>query len=324
MNNLTLNPDRIKIAVDAMGGDFAPQEVIKGAVEASRQDNIEVILVGPSELLQKELNQYDLGTATITVCEASETIGMDEDPVRAIRRKKHSSIIVGINLVKTAQASAFVSGGSTGAITAAALLTLGRKKGISRPALGIVYQSPGGSVLLLDVGANSDCKPQHLLQFAEMGTVYMSKIHQIVSPKIGLISTGEESTKGNNLARSTHDLLLKSDLNFVGNVEGQDIPTTTAHILVTDGFTGNIVIKLSEGWVATFAAMSKKAAGNPPANQDTEKSIQNQTALGGAILFGVKGNVIITHGKSDSTAIRRAVQLAEKMVAQKVTEAIGH
>jgi len=191
---MTQRATTAKIAVDAMGGDFAPQAVVKGAVEAAHEFDIEVVLVGPAEIVQKELSQYDLNGARISTQPAEEVIGMDEDPVRAIRQKRDSSIVVGMNLVKKHKVSAFVSGGSTGAVTAAALLTLGRKKGISRPALGITFDSLAGPVLLMDVGANSDCKPQNLLQFAQMGNVYMQKIYNVTQPKIGILSTGEEDT----------------------------------------------------------------------------------------------------------------------------------
>ena len=315
--------DTIRIAVDAMGGDYAPHEVVRGAVEAARERDIEVVLVGQQETVQKELSQCNLAGAKVGICQAEETVSMDEDPVRAIRQKQNSSITVGINLVKVGQASAFVSGGSTGAVAAAALLMLGRKKGISRPALGVVFDSPSGPVLLLDVGANADCKPKYLLQFAQMGSIYMSKIHSIASPRIGLLSNGEEETKGNKLARATHQLLAKSGLNFIGNVEGQELPKGSADVVVTDGFTGNVVIKLSEGLGQVFAELSKQAVDNNPHFGEAEKRILNYTALGGALLLGVKGNVIITHGKSDAGAIKQAVRLAAQMVEQRVAEAIG-
>ncbi|MBT4511424.1 MAG: phosphate acyltransferase PlsX [Chloroflexi bacterium] len=318
---MTQNINPVKIAVDAMGGDYAPQQVIKGAVEAARDFDIEVVLVGPRETVQAELNQYDLNGIKLSIHPAEEVIGMDEDPVRAIRRKQDSSIVVGMNLIKKQQASAFVSGGSTGAVAAAALLTLGRKKGISRPALGITFDSLGGPVLLMDVGANSDCKPQNLLQFAQMGNVYMQKIYALPTPRIGLLSTGEEETKGNKLTLDSHHLLAKSNLNFIGNVEGQDLPKGGADVVVTDGFTGNVVIKLSEG-LAEVLSMVFKQAGNGGASlgQATGR-ILNHTP--GALLLGVKGNVVITHGKSDADTIKSSIHVAERMVEERVMEAIG-
>ncbi|MCD5412972.1 MAG: phosphate acyltransferase PlsX [Dehalococcoidia bacterium] len=313
----------IRVVVDAMGGDYAPREIVRGAVEGARGHNVEVVLVGRREAVEKELSDYDLDGARINTCWAEETVGMDEDPVRAVRRKPNSSIAVGIKLVKSGQASAFVSGGSTGAVATAALLSLGKKKGVSRPALGIVFGSPSGPVLFLDVGANSDCKPRHLLQFAEMGNVYMKRIFDISEPRIGLLSNGEEETKGNKLARAAYQLLAKSELNFLGNVEGHDLPKGKTDVVVTDGFTGNVVVKLSEGLGEVFAELSKQAVDNNPIFREAEKQILNYTALGGAFLLGVKGNVIITHGKSDAGAMKRAIRLAERMVEQQVAEAIG-
>ena len=313
----------IRVVVDAMGGDYAPREIVRGAVEGARGHNIEVVLVGRREAVEKELSDYDLDGARINTCWAEETVGMDEDPVRAVRRKPNSSIAVGIKLVKSGEASAFVSGGSTGAVATTALLSLGKKKGISRPALGIIISSPSGPVLFLDVGANSDCKPKHLLQFAEMGNVYMKRIFDISEPRIGLLSNGEEEIKGNKLARAAYQLLAKSELNFLGNVEGHDLPKGKTDVVVTDGFTGNVVIKLSEGLGEVFAELSKQAVDNNPIFREAERRILNYTALGGAFLLGVKGNVIITHGKSDAGAMKQAIRLAERMVEQQVADAIG-
>ncbi len=309
-----------KIAVDAMGGDYAPHEVIKGAVEASREfGNLEIVLVGPRETIEKELRQYPTDGLKITTISAEEVVAMDEDPVRAIRRKPNSSIVVGINLVKNREAQAFVSGGSTGAVAAASLLILGRQKRIARPALGAMFESPKGPAMLLDVGANADCKPQNLLQFAQMGSAYMHRIHGIENPRVGLLSSGEESTKGNKLTRTAHLLLAKSSLNFIGNVEGRDIPVGAADVVVTDGFTGNVVIKLAEGLAAMLSEFLKNSHSGSSLLKD--KRLLNHTA--GAMLLGVDGNVIITHGKSDSAMIKYSIQLAGRMIEQKVTEAIA-
>jgi len=311
----------LKIAVDAMGGDYAPREVVKGAVEVARELSSEIVLVGPPDILHKELGQYDLKGTRISTHAAQEVITMDEDPVRAIRRKQDSSIVVGMNLVKSGAVSAFVSGGSTGAVTAAALLILGRKKGIKRPALAINFESPNGPVLLLDVGANADCKPQHLVQFAEMGNVYMHKVFNITTPRVGLLSSGEEETKGNKLARSTYPLLVKSDLKFAGNVEGQDLIRGGADVVVTDGFTGNVVIKLSEGLGSVLSEIFNQSTDKASIMKKAKGRILNHTP--GALLLGVKGNVVITHGKSDASAIQQTIHVAEQMVTQKVLEAIG-
>ncbi len=311
-----------RIVVDAMGGDYAPHEVVKGAMEAAREFGVEVILVGQQEMVNKELEQYDIGDISVSLYPATEVIGMNDDPVRAIRRKKDSSIVVGMNLVKEGKAAAFVSGGSTGAVTAGASLILGRKKPISRPALGITFESLGGPVLLLDVGANADCNPKNLVQFAEMGSIYMQKIYGILEPRVGLLSSGEEHFKGNELARSTYPLLAKDGLNFVGNVEGQDIPKGGMDIIVTDGFTGNVVIKLGEGLGEVLMMLSENSGNGESLIKAAKKRVLNHTA--GALLLGVNGNVIITHGKSDSEAIAHSIRLAEQMIEQGVTEAIGN
>jgi len=311
-----------RIVVDAMGGDYAPHEVVKGAVESSTKFGIEVILVGQPEAIQGELSRYTYDSTRLRVHPAEETIGMDEDPIRAIRRKKNSSIVVGMNLVKEGEAAAFVSGGSTGAVTAGASLLLGRKKHISRPALGVTFDSLNGPVMLLDVGANADCKPHHLVQFAEMGNIYMGKIFNIANPRIGLLSTGEEDFKGNKLTSSTHALLAKADINFVGNVEGQDIPKGGADIIVTDGFTGNVVIKLAEGMGEVLMRLAGGSKNGHSVIEAAKTRVLNHTA--GALLLGVNGNVIITHGKSNADAITYSIYLAEQMIEQGVTEAIGN
>lgn len=320
---MTKQSDKTKanrIVVDAMGGDYAPQEVVKGAVEAAQEFGVEVILVGQEEAVQRELDKYDCSDTYISIHSASEVIVMHEDPVRAIRKKKDSSIVVGLDLVKQGTAAAFVSGGSTGAVTAGSLLILGRKKGISRPALGITFESLDGPTMFMDVGANSECKPQNLVQFAEMGNIYMNKIHNIPKPRIGLLSTGEEETKGNKLALASYKLLSKSDLNFVGNREGHDIPLGGADVVVTDGFTGNVVIKLSEGLVAALKSkLSPEKSASPMAGSNGH--ILNHTP--GALLLGVAGNVVVTHGKSDSWTIKQSIYVAERMIEEGVSEAIG-
>ncbi len=314
-------PKANKIVVDAMGGDYAPQEVVKGAVEAAREFGIEVILVGQQEAVQQELSQYNLKDIRVSLHPASELIGMHEDPVKAVRGKKDSSIVVGLNLVKEGKAAAFVSGGSTGAVTAGSLLMLGRKKGISRPALCITFESLDGPTMFMDVGANSDCKPQNLLQFAEMGNVYMQKIFNLPQPRVGLLSTGEETTKGNKLALASYNLLAKSNLNFVGNVEGHGLPLGGADVVVTDGFTGNVVIKLSEGLVAALSILSQQEGKDDSSLGKSNGHILNHTP--GALLLGVKGNVVVTHGRSDAWTIKKSIHVAERMVEEGVLEAIG-
>ncbi|MDD5094212.1 MAG: phosphate acyltransferase PlsX [Dehalococcoidia bacterium] len=310
-----------RIVVDAMGGDYAPREIVKGAVEAARELNAELVLVGQQEAIQNELSHYDLEGARISIHPAEDVIGMDEDPVRAIRRKPNSSIVAGMNLIKNGQADAFLSGGSTGAITAAGLLILGMKKNIKRPALAIVFESPAGPVLFLDVGANADCKPQHLVHFAQMGNIFMQKIFNVPTPRIGLLSTGEEATKGNKVARSTHATLAKGQLNFIGNVEGRGLIQGNADVVVTDGFTGNVVIKLFEGLGELLSKSAKQSSDNESIPAQTKGPILNYAP--GALLLGVNGNVIKTHGRSDSIMLKQAIRVAERMVRQRILETIG-
>ncbi|MFA4835789.1 MAG: phosphate acyltransferase PlsX [Dehalococcoidia bacterium] len=311
----------IRIAVDAMGGDWAPREVVKGAVEAAHEINAEIVLVGQQEIIEKELIHYNLDGIKLTIHQAEDTINMDDDPVRAIRRKPDSSIVVGMNLVKSGAATAFVSGGSTGAVTAAALLILGRKKHIERPALAITFESTNGPVLFLDVGANADCKPEHLVQFAQMGNVYMQKIFNIAEPRIGLLSNGEEAKKGHKLARSAYPLLEKTGLNFIGNIEGHGFLKGSADVVVTDGFTGNVVIKLCEGFGEVFADIIGQSSNGNTIRTKAKGRVLNHTP--GALLLGVNGNVVKTHGSSDSTAINQTIHVAERMIKQKVLETIG-
>ncbi len=313
----------MRIAVDAMGGDYAPHEIIKGVVEELPEHKFEIVLVGQPEAVERELSRYNLDGSRISIFQAEEIIGMGEQPVQAIRRKRNSSIVVGLELVKNGQASAFVSAGSTGAITTAALLTLGKNEWISRPALGIIFNSPSGPVLFLDVGANPDCKPKHLLQFAQMGDIYMRTIFQIPKPRIGLLSNGEEEIKGNKLVRAAYQLLAKSELNFIGNIEGQELPKGKADVVVTDGFTGNVVIKLGEGLAEVFAELSRQGMEDSLLLKEVQRRILDYTALGGALLLGIKGNVIIAHGRSDAKAIRQAIRLAEQVVEQRAAEALG-
>jgi len=313
--------ETLRIAVDAMGGDYAPREIVKGAVEAAHELGAEVVLVGQEETIQNELVHYSLDGAKLSIHPAEEIINMDEDPVRAIRRKKDSSIVVGMNLVKSRQVAAFVSGGSTGAITAAGSLILGTKKHISRPALAITFESPAGPVLFLDVGANSDCKPEYLMQFAQMGNIYMQKIFNITDPRIGLLSTGEEAIKGHKLARDAYPLLEKSKLNFIGNVEGHDFIKGSADVVVTDGFTGNVVIKLCEGLGEVLRDLIGQSSNGNSLNTKAKGRILNHTP--GALLLGVNGNVVKTHGKSNSVAIKQTINVAKQMVEQRVLETIG-
>lgn len=323
---------RIRIALDAMGGDHAPQEIVKGAVAAAQDAELEVVLMGPESTLQKELAKSGYAGSGISIINADEVIEMGDPPVWAIKNKRDSSIVVGIDLLKSEEVSAFVSAGNTGAVVTAATLTLGKKKGVSRPALGAVFPFPAGPILCLDIGANAECKPEMLVQFAHMGSIYMEKIFKIAKPRIGLLSNGEEETKGSPSVQKAHKLLKKAKVNFIGNVEGRDLSRGIADVLVTDGFTGNVLLKMGEGLGEMLLHSLKVAVdGNPKLNEaagllaPTLHSVirtLDYTEYGGALLLGVDGIVIVAHGRSNSLAIKNAVVTAKMAIAMEVGEAM--
>ncbi|MDY6917150.1 MAG: phosphate acyltransferase PlsX [Chloroflexota bacterium] len=319
----------MRIALDAMGGDHAPREVVRGAVDAVRERGAKVILVGRNGVVESELRSFNVN---LPVVDASEVVGFDETPTKAVRSKHDSSIVVGMNLLKNGEASAFVSAGNSGAVVTAALLTLGGVAGIDRPALSFLFPPPWPQVLFLDVGANVDCRPRQLLQFARMGSVYMERLFGIERPRIGLLANGEEDSKGNRLVREGHRLLAESGLNFVGNVEGRDIVTGVVDVVVTDGFTGNVVLKANEG-ISEFMLLSlrQKLASRlyfkiaafflEPALRSFTRKLE-YSEYGGAPLIGVNGNVIVAHGRSEATAIKNAIFIAQQSVERGVVQAI--
>jgi glycerol-3-phosphate acyltransferase PlsX len=316
----------MRIALDAMGGDRAPGEIVKGAIEGARENGVEVVLVGPTGIVRAELEKHAPLGPGLEMVEAPEVVRMDEAPAMAVRQKKHSSLVVGMRLVKAGEASAFISAGNSGAVMAAALLILGLEEGVERPALATAFPTPAGPVLFLDVGANTDCKPSYLLQFAHMGNSYMKKVFGIANPRISLLSNGEEEIKGNQLVREAHALLKTSGLNFVGNIEGKDVAHGVADVVVTDGFTGNVMVKVTEGVYEMLAAVLEQEAARGahmalaislfrPLLQTVAKRL-DYTQYGGAPLLGIRGNVIIGHGRSDARAIKSALRMAKTMVEQ--------
>jgi glycerol-3-phosphate acyltransferase PlsX len=320
------------IAVDAAGGEYAPYEIVKGAIKAAQEYDVDIALVGNKTMLHVMTSRYSK-KLDISIIEASQVIGTHESPIKAIRNKPNSSIVVGINLLKDSHASAFVSAGSTGAVLAAALFNLGKIEGIERPALcSLLDITPAEPVLLIDAGANSECRPSHLVQFARLGAIYCEQIIGISPPRIGLLSNGEEETKGNRLVQETHQLLKTTNLNFIGNIEGQDIPNRKSDVIVTDGFTGNIALKTIEGMGDTFVT-SLRQVGHI---FSSAYHLQGRTLLrnlrlakgvdyreyGGACLLGVKGNVIVTHGRSQAKAIKNAIVLAKQTAERSITERI--
>ena len=324
----------MRIVVDAMGGDRAPAAVVGGAVQAARELSLEIILVGQPGPVQAELERYDTSGLPLTLRQASQVIEMHEHPAAAVKAKKDSSMLVGMDLIKRHEADAFFTAGNSGGALAAALFRLGRIRGIRRPALSTVFpsQTPQGYCFLLDIGANADCKPEYLLQFAIMGSIYAERVLGIPNPRVAIVSNGEEEGKGNQLVQETVPLLKSSAINFVGNAEGKDIMLGVADVVVTDGFTGNVIIKLAQG-VSKFlldllkeeitsSSVSKMGAMLAKPAFAAVKSRLDYREYGGAPLLGVDGVVIAGHGRSDAVAIRNGIGVAAQTVENKVLDAI--
>lgn len=315
----------MRIAVDAMGGDHAPKEIIEGSLQALNLSNdLHIILVGQEEEIKKYLPN-NITPARVSIVHCTEVIAMDDHPATAYRKKKDASITVATRLVKEGKADAIVSAGSTGAQMVAALFGLGRIEDIDRPAIGTIFPTLLGPKLLLDAGANTDCRPENLVQFARMGRVYVQQILGIEDPKLALISNGEEPTKGNELTIKTHELLKDSTgLNFVGNIEGRDVLSGKYDVMVCDGFVGNTILKVLEGTASTIFTLLKEEV-----NKSTRSKIgallmipalkglkrrMDYSAYGGAPLLGVKGVSIICHGSSKAPAIMNAVRVGMECV----------
>ncbi|MBI2321593.1 MAG: phosphate acyltransferase PlsX [Chloroflexi bacterium] len=325
--------DGLPVALDAMGGDHAPREVLLGAAEARRRWGIPVALVGPGDTIRQAAREAGINLAALALVEAPSVVGMAEHPVQAVRAKPDSSLVVGLRLVKEGRAAAFVTAGNTGAAMAAALFELGRIAGVARPALAIVYPALRQPVLLLDVGANAECRPQHLVQFAQMGVAYAESALRRERPRVALLSNGEEPTKGSQLVLEAHRLLAASDLNFAGNVEGRHIPLGEADVVVTDGFVGNVVIKLSEGLAETLVRMLREEALRGwvsrlgallmlPALRRMRRRVSYEE-YGGSPLLGVNGVVIVAHGRSRAWAIANAVRVAHEAATGALVERLS-
>jgi len=322
------------IAVDAAGGEYAPREIIKGAVKAAQDYEVGIALVGRKDILYVQASRY-LRKLDITIIDASQVIQAHESPIEAISSKPDSSIVVGINLVRDGIASAFVSAGNTGAVLVLALLNLGKIEAIHRPAIGtIININITTPFLLIDSGANANCRPDHLVQFAQLGSIYAQEVLDVTSPRVALLNNGEEATKGNRLVQQSHNLLKKTSLNFIGNIEAQNISKGMADVVVTDGFTGNIVLKTVEGLGDTFlklrnvgqvfsnaAHMQSRAMLLDVGIGSLVKRIDYRES-GGACLLGVDGDVIIAHGRSQAKAIRNAIGLAKQNVDRGVRQMI--
>lgn len=327
----------IIIAVDAMGGDLAPVETVKGCVQALENENIRLVLVGRESEITAELEKYSYDKDRLSVADAPEVIGNDESPTAAIKQKKNSSIVVGLNMLKNGEAGAFLSAGSTGALLTGATVIAGRIKGVKRPALATVFPNTKGYTFLIDVGANVDAKPEYLVQFAKMGSVYMENIMGVENPRVGLVNIGAEKEKGNELVKAAYTLLEKAEVNFIGNVEARDIPLGAVDVAVCDAFVGNVILKYSEGLSKGILSMLKEelmattvskigAALSKGAFASLKKRF-DYTEVGGAPFLGVNGLVVKAHGSSNAKAFKNAINqcsyFIEKDIVKKIEEKIS-
>jgi glycerol-3-phosphate acyltransferase PlsX len=323
----------MKIAIDAMGGDNAPQAIVAGSVQAAQELSVGIILVGIEQLVRQELDKHPSAKALpLEIRNATEVVDMHDSPATVFRRKKDSSIRVANELVKSGEASAVISAGHTGAAMSTSLFVLGRIEGVERPAIATFMPTITGTSILLDMGANVDCKPNHLLQFAVMGDVYAKYLLKNPNPRVGLLSIGEEETKGNELTKEAFKLLTETSLNFIGNVEGRDVMSGKADVIVCDGFIGNVVLKVSEAVAEAIGMFLRK---------DIEKSLISKLGYllmspafnslrrrvdyaeyGGAPLIGINGISIISHGRSSDQAIKNAIRVAAELATSEVNKHI--
>ena len=327
-----------KVALDAMGGDNAPTEIVKGAVDViSKRDDIKVYLIGQEDVVAKELSKYSFPKERIDIVDAPEVIEMAEPPVEAIRKKKQSSIVVGMNMVKNREADAFISAGSSGAVLVGGQVIVGRIKGIQRPPLAPLIPTEKGVSLLIDFGANVDARAEHLVQFAKMGSIYMEHVVGIKNPRVAIVNIGAEDEKGNALVKETLPMLRECEtINFVGSIEARDIPKGDVDVIVCEAFVGNVILKLYEGLSSTLIGVIKKglmstlkskigAALALPALKKTLKAF-DATEYGGAPLLGLNGLVVKTHGSSKakeiSNAIYQCVAFKENAINDKIKENI--
>jgi glycerol-3-phosphate acyltransferase PlsX len=322
----------MRIAVDAMGGDYGPAVVVEGTVAAVREYGISTVLVGDKNAVEREVLRLRAQDLSITIRHASQVVGMSESPSQALRRKRDSSLRVAAELVRAGEATAFVSAGNTGAAMAIGMFVLGVLPGVDRPAIAVVLPSLRGYTVLIDAGANVDPKPRHLVQFGVMGHVYARDILGKPNPRVGLLSVGEEEGKGNELTKEAFEELKISSLNFIGNVEGRDIYSGKADVVVTDGFTGNVALKISESLAEMLGAMIKQELARDPLSKAAAllgmpafrrfKKRVDYTEMGGAPLLGINGASIICHGASPAKAIKNAIRVASEWVQINVNEHI--
>ena len=324
----------VNVAVDAMGGDNAPAEIVKGAVDALDEDSrVKVFLLGRENVIKEELKKYTYDASRMEIVHAQEVIETAEPPVMAIRRKKDSSIVKGMNLVKDGTCDAFVSAGSTGAVLVGGQIIVGRIKGVERPPLAPLIPTEKGVSLLIDCGANVDARPSHLVQFAQMGSIYMENVMGIKNPTVGIVNNGAEEEKGNALVKETFPLLKECrDINFIGSVEARDIPAGFCDVVVCEAFVGNVVLKMYEGVAGALLRQVKAGMMTSlrskigallvkPALKQTLKSFQTDQ-YGGAPLLGLKGLVVKSHGNSSAVEIKNSILQCIAFKEQKINEKI--
>ena len=324
----------VKVAIDAMGGDYAPAEVVKGAVHAVKEQSaVKAVLVGAEEAIKEELKKYTYPTDRIEVVNATEVITNDEAPVMAIRRKKDSSVVKALNLVKNGEADAFVSAGSTGAVLVGAQLIVGRLPGVERPPLAPLIPTANGVSLLIDCGANVDARPDHLVNFAKMGSVYMENVVGVKNPRVAIVNIGAEEEKGNALVKQTFPLLKNcNEINFIGSIEARDIPSGAADVIVCEAFVGNVILKLYEGLASTLLHKVKEGMMSSlrskigallvkPALKKTLATM-NADQYGGAPMLGLKGLVVKTHGNSKALEIKNSILQCIAFKEQNISEKI--
>ncbi|MGH4138093.1 phosphate acyltransferase PlsX [Clostridium sp.] len=318
------------VVVDGMGGDFSPSAVVEGCVAAIKEYDIDILITGNEDLIRQELKKYTYDSNKIKIVDASEVISTSEHPVMAIKRKKDSSLVKALNLVKSGDADAIISAGSTGAFLAGCTLIVGRIKGIDRPALAPIMPGKKGPFMIIDCGANAECKPHYLVQFGLMGKTYFENILKVDNPTVGLVNIGTEEEKGNELSKAAHKLLNQANLNFVGNVEAREIPSGETNILVCDGFVGNVILKLYEGAAfnifdilktGIMSSFRTKLGGIllKPVFKKL-KSDFDYKEYGGAAFLGVNGICIKAHGSSDGKAFKNAIKQATIFYDNKVVE----
>ena len=320
----------MKIAVDAMGGDFAPQNVVEGAFLVAKKHGVKVVLVGDEDQVSKELSKYPTSKLPIYIHHAPHVVAMHDSPSTVIRRMKDTSIKIAIDLEKEGQVSGVVSAGNSGAAMALAMVILRKLEDVERPAIATIHPTTKGSTVLIDSGGNVDCKPIHLVQFAMMGDAYAKYILGKETPRIGVLSNGEEEGKGNELTREVHDILSETDLNYIGYAEGRDLNNGEVDVIVCDGFVGNVALKVSEGlWETIHAILKQEAEDNIRAKvayflmgraiRRLEKRL-DYAEVGGAPLLGINGNCVICHGSSNGKAMMNAILLASNLAKNRLNE----